>query len=576
MKKTMTILKLAALVVMLVGSMTAEAQTAGGPKGATERVAGIRDIRPQPSAARAAERQGVTAVLQYEKIADMPTPRMSHQVLPSGNGFVVVGGRTTGFVPTKTAELYQDGSWRSLSIGGTHDGAFSVKLADGRYMVGGGFSKQGGVGQSVATDIYDPQTHAFSTGPQLTQARAQAKAVGTGTLVYVSGNWYTADKVMDCYNGSSFQAVGDMDGRSNPYMMADAEGNLLLFSAYDTEGRSFGFHTYDDGSTGLLADRYLASTGQTKYLGLPFTPQICPTALPDDMRSEDYHVVFNGHNCYLILATTTTGARLYMIDWDDVAIYGFNRVDIPTADAEGNTITWRGGVLTNTAVKEAYLIGVSGSAGKQTLHVISLNYNTDEWTIASAPGFPQGLLTASWTVMNDGRLACTGGGLKDNTDAQRRAYIISTPVAGHDYDTPQTTSGPRLVVWLKSGEKVVYELAESPKTTFAGKQLVIRTVKTTATYERKDVLRYTYENAVYLGIDLQPGERRVQMNREGDQITFRGLQAGSTASVYAVNGTLIEQRKVVDGQPLTISLQNRPHGVYIVKAGTETIKVMKQ
>ena len=166
MKKTMTILKLAvALAAMFVGPMTAEAQTASGPKGATERVTGIRDIRPQPSAARAAERQGVTAVLQYEQIADMPTARMSHQVLPSGNGFVVVGGRTTGFVPTKTAELYENGSWRSLSIAGTHDGGFSVKLADGRYMVGGGFSKQGGVGQTTATDIYDPQAHAFSVGP---------------------------------------------------------------------------------------------------------------------------------------------------------------------------------------------------------------------------------------------------------------------------------------------------------------------------------------------------------------------------------------------------------------------------
>lgn len=148
--------------------------------------------------------------------------------------------------------------------------------------------------------------------------------------------------------------------------------------------------------------------------------------------------------------------------------------------------------------------------------------------------------------------------------------------AGQVYDTQSASSGPRLVIWLKSGGKVVYELAESPKTTFVGSQLVITTVKTTATYERKDVLRYTYENAIYLGIDLQPGERRVQINSEGDQITFHGLQVGSTASVYAVNGTLIEQRMVTDDQPLTISLQNRPYGVYIVKAGTETIKVMKQ
>ena len=66
------------------------------------------------------------------------------------------------------------------------------------------------------------------------------------------------------------------------------------------------------------------------------------------------------------------------------------------------------------------------------------------------------------------------------------------------------------------------------------------------------------------------------MNREGDEITFRGLQVGSTARIYAVNGTLVEQRKVTDSQPLTLSLKNRPNGVYIVKAGTETIKVMKQ
>jgi hypothetical protein len=38
----------------------------------------------------------------------------------------------------------------------------------------------------------------------------------------------------------------------------------------------------------------------------------------------------------------------------------------------------------------------------------------------------------------------------------------------------------------------------------------------------------------------------------------------------------VEQRTVTDKQPLTLSLKNRPNGVYIVKAGTETIKVMKR
>ena len=57
-------------------------------------------------APRATESQGVTATLKYEKVADMTVARMSHQFFPSGNGFVVVGGRTTCFQLTRTAELY--------------------------------------------------------------------------------------------------------------------------------------------------------------------------------------------------------------------------------------------------------------------------------------------------------------------------------------------------------------------------------------------------------------------------------------------------------------------------------------
>jgi hypothetical protein len=189
------------------------------------------------------------------------------------------------------------------------------------------------------------------------------------------------------------------------------------------------------------------------------------------------------------------------------------------------------------------------------------------------------LQMASWTVLADGRIACTGGGVKDNFDAQSLAYIFTPPTAGKDYEeTPDnpTSGGPKLVVWLKSGDKVVYELADVPVTTFSGSQLIIRTNKVTIPYERKNVLRYTYEDVVTKGIELMPGERRVEMNRDGDEITFRGLVVGSTASIYAVNGTLVEQRKVTDKQPLTLSLKNRPNGVYIVKAGTETIKVMKR
>ena len=532
-------------------------------------------FRPQ-HVTRAADKQGVTATLKYEQIANMTVPRIAYQVFPSGDGFVVVGGRTTGFQLTKTAELYRNGSWQSLSISNAHDGAFSVGLSDGRFMVGGGFSSNKGSGQSQATDIYDPQTRTFSAGPQLTTARAQSMAINTGGKIYVSGNWYAEDPTIDYYDGASFRAVGATDGRSNPYMLADRQGDLLIFSAYDMKGESFGYYTFDNGSVALLADKYTAATGKTEYIALPFSPQTTPMMLPDDTRPADYHFTQGGNNFYLILAKTPNGYRLYMLDVDELDLYVFNTFDIPTADAAGQAITWRGGVLINETRQEIYLIGASGPVSNQTLHVISLNYVTDEWTIASATGFKHNLLTASYTLLTDGRLVCTGGGIKDYTDAQRCAYIITPSVAGQgdEIPTPQY-DGPRLVVWLKSGEKVVYELADAPVTTFNNGYFIIRTNTANASYPRHSVQRYTYED-VMTGIDLQPGERRVHINREGDEVVFRGLQDGTTASIYTVGGQLVGQVKATDNAPLTISLQNRPTGVYIIKAGTETIKIMKK
>jgi len=146
-----------------------------------------------------------------------------------------------------------------------------------------------------------------------------------------------------------------------------------------------------------------------------------------------------------------------------------------------------------------------------------------------------------------------------------------------DYDQQQgTPSGPRLIVWLNNGDKVTYELADAPVTTFQGGQLVIRTNKTTAVYDRRQVLRYTFEDVVDKGIELMAGERRVQINRDGDEVVLRGLPEGAVASIYAVGGQLIEQRRASGSLPLTISLKNRPTGVYIIKAATETIKLMKQ
>ena len=111
-------------------------------------------------------------------------------------------------------------------------------------------------------------------------------------------------------------------------------------------------------------------------------------------------------------------------------------------------------------------------------------------------------------------------------------------------------------------------------TTFEGSQLVIKTTKTTVFYQLENVLRYTYEG-IKSGVDLMPGERSVSISREADVVTFYNLPQGTTVSLYSANGMLIEQQ-TTDGQSHTLSVKNRPSGVYLVKAGNETIKLLKQ
>ena len=91
-----------------------------------------------------------------------------------------------------------------------------------------------------------------------------------------------------------------------------------------------------------------------------------------------------------------------------------------------------------------------------------------------------------------------------------------------------------------------------------------------------NVLRYTFEGTGNTGISLLPSERSISLSKEGDEVTMRNLRIGTVVTIYAANGTILETKHVTDSQPLTLSVAQRPAGVYIVKAGSETIKLLKQ
>jgi hypothetical protein len=134
---------------------------------------------------------------------------------------------------------------------------------------------------------------------------------------------------------------------------------------------------------------------------------------------------------------------------------------------------------------------------------------------------------------------------------------------------PQTQ---RLVVWMKGGEKVYFNLREQPKTTFEAPDLVITTTELIVSYPLSQIVRYTYELPT-TGIETID-KNVVYISVQGDELTFQHLNPGTIIRVYAMDGTLIHSEKAGTDPVTIVSLAKPSSGVYIVKVGDESHKIM--
>ncbi len=67
-----------------------------------------------------------TVEIHAERLPDMYMPRAGHAMFVCGDEVVVVGGHTTGFTLTKTAEVYSDGKWETLPTVYVHDNPVAI------------------------------------------------------------------------------------------------------------------------------------------------------------------------------------------------------------------------------------------------------------------------------------------------------------------------------------------------------------------------------------------------------------------------------------------------------------------
>ena len=120
----------------------------------------------------------------------------------------------------------------------------------------------------------------------------------------------------------------------------------------------------------------------------------------------------------------------------------------------------------------------------------------------------------------------------------------------------------QLVVHAKSGGEVSYALSEKPVVTYKGDVLILTTESTMVEYPLADLQKFTFEEtADALG--------NVYMNQAKGDATVR---------IYNVSGTLVRtiQPSENDGSDARFSTQDLPKGIYIIKQGTQTHKIIKK
>lgn len=218
--------------------------------------------------------------LAATQLASLNEPRITPVLIVNGaEDYVVVGGHTTGFGRSTTAERFSNGEWTTIQENIYFDISAQVTLKDGRTLVAGGMRSGGGIGQIRSAAIYDPAANTFTSVSDMNVARGMERgALLKDGKVLIAGNWYNDGGQIEIFDPetSVFTLVGQSLGfeTSAPFIFPTDDGGAVIVSQYDIHGSKFGephVTKYNPGgdenntlvSKDGLLDGYVVNTGMS-------------------------------------------------------------------------------------------------------------------------------------------------------------------------------------------------------------------------------------------------------------------------------------------------------------------------
>mgnify|MGYP002521638419 CR=1 FL=1 len=341
-----------------------------------------------------------------ERLPDLTLPRSGHSIFYANGELTLVGGHTTNFVPTPTAEYYADGEWHQLPMAYSHDNGFAVTTPSGEVIIGGGHAEPLGIGQTFMLERYEPNTHTFSGFGCLDRRRVLANAtLLLDGRVIIAGNHYANDAIA-CYDGrSQVEHVKDVVlGRSNPYILPTADDDAVIVGANNQ---------YDQRPDTLWADRVkgdafrvpLLEQWQLVYTDQPFSSDACSI----------------GDHSYLLTATYAPESsdsepaqgQLGIILMRDTCFSLLPTVCPIPMHCEWGDIFYKGPIVVDRQRQRGYVMGVDSLYTRQYVLAIDYAETPATPTLYYTDMMPQTTITIP-VVTPDGDLILAGGIPNDN------------------------------------------------------------------------------------------------------------------------------------------------------------------
>ena len=347
----------------------------------------------------------------------------------------MVGGHTSGFVPTKTAEYLKDGEWHVMQMAYNHDDGLCVPLRNGKVLLAGGYEKNLGVGQTIEAELYDPATHTFEGFGCLDRRRTHPTGVELPNgQVVVAGNWYHEDAIETYDGGMYFETARQVSvPRSFPRMLCISDSDVMVVSSY--------WDNY-----GKVIENNIVDRLKGEPFRVPLLETWQPYIIGQTPRSADSFIgdMEKGIFAYL-LAVSDSAGQVAIVEVRDT-VFSLLPTDGPVPmKTQFGAIHYETPVIVDRQAQHGYVMG-SDSLGRKYILCIDYAKRPAPLTLYYTDPLPE---TANGipVLTADGNLILAGGIALGGTYFTPSGAVWLFPV-GHCADSDAADTGKSVGHWF--------------------------------------------------------------------------------------------------------------------------------